>query len=129
MDSHQPSGFNQQLRKRTLQFATRVFEKLSEKKGPVLTRVPIQQLIRCSTSVAANFSSATRARSDAEFYSKICIVTEECDESLFWLDFLIGVKVFSPAEVESIRDEGLELLKIFSSSKARLRDRLDGNKK
>jgi len=48
----------------------------------------VNQIIRSSSSVAANFRAATRARSDAAFYAKICIVVEECDETLFWLDYL-----------------------------------------
>jgi four helix bundle protein len=45
------------------------------------------QLIRCSTSVAANYRAACRAKSRRDFIAKIGIVLEECDESLFWLDF------------------------------------------
>ena len=125
MENHKINSFNQMLRERTQLMASRIYELLSNKKGPVLSRSPIQQLVRCSTSVAANWRSATRSRSDAEFYSKICIVTEECDETLFWLDFLIRVKVISPAETSDIRAEVEELVKLYTAIKLKMKNKLE----
>jgi four helix bundle protein len=85
-----------------------------------LSRIPVKQLMRSATSVAANFSSATRGRSDAEFYSKICIVTEECDECLFWIDFLTETGLTTIVEIGVLRNEADELLRIFSSIKKKL---------
>jgi len=47
------------------------------------------QLIRCSTSVAANYHATCLAQSKASFIAKISMVLEEADESAFWLDFII----------------------------------------
>src|SRR5689334_24890596 len=47
------------------------------------------QFLRCSTSVAANYRAACRGRSRAEFISKIGVVLEEADESVFWLELMI----------------------------------------
>jgi four helix bundle protein len=82
-----------------------------------------RQLLRSATSVAANYSSATRGRSEAEFYSKICIVVEECDEALYWLTFLSDVDVFRREQVNVIMSEASELLRIFSSIRRKLRDK------
>jgi four helix bundle protein len=66
-----------------------------------------RQLIKSATSVAANYRAACRGRSDAEFYAKICIVVEESDESLFWLELI--------RDLDEIKDESLKKL-IFESS-------------
>lgn len=52
------------------------------------TRVIGRQLIRSATSTAANYRVACIARSQKEFFSKMCIVAEEADETLFWLEIL-----------------------------------------
>ena len=77
-----------QLQSRTKNFTLRVFnmvEKLPKSKG---TEVIIYQLIKASTSVAANYRAACRAKSRADFINKLKIVEEESDESLFWLEFI-----------------------------------------
>jgi len=51
----------------------------------------VRQLIRSSTSVAANYRSANRAKSDRDFINKMKIVEEEADESQFWLEFLLEI--------------------------------------
>lgn len=66
-----------------------------------------RQLIKSATSVAANYRAACRGRSNAEFYAKICIVVEESDESLFWLELI--------RDLDDIKDESLKKL-IFESS-------------
>jgi four helix bundle protein len=79
---------HRELRDRTKAFALRVF-----KMSQVLPRtreanIIMQQLLRSSTSVAANYRAAGRARSKAEFISKLGVVIEEADETVFWLEFL-----------------------------------------
>ncbi len=81
--------FNEQLRERTMKMAVDVRNLLKAGKFIAIDRPFVTQLIRSSSSVAANYRSATRGRSDAEFYSKICIVLEETDETLFWIDYLL----------------------------------------
>ena len=66
-----------------------------------------KQLIRSSTSVAANFHAAIRARSQAEYYSKICIVVEECDETYFWLDWLMDGNFVDRSIIEPYLKEAL----------------------
>ena len=77
--------FNEEVRTRTMQMAAEVRNVLAN--GNILTidKPAVIQLIRASSSVAANYRAATRARSDAEYYAKMSIVVEECDETLFWM--------------------------------------------
>ena len=87
----------------------------------------VNQLIRSSSSVAANYRSATRGRSDAEFYSKICIVLEETDETLFWIDYLIKLDVLNEKEAVKIRNEVEQLVRLFSSIKKKMKERIGRN--
>ena len=118
--------FNEKMRIRTKNMAVSVYTMLSRKKLNFMSRSIVTQLIRCSSSVAANFRSAARGRSDAEFYSKRCIVVEECDETLFWIDFLIDAEIMEESEVVIHRNEAQELLKIFSTIKRKLKAKRAG---
>jgi four helix bundle protein len=91
----------------------------------ILLRPAVNQVIRSSSSVAANYRAAARARSDAEYYAKICIVVEECDETQFWFDYLIRIKVLDFQNYGKEYDEIVGLLKIFTSIKKKMRDKLD----
>ena len=76
-----------------------------------------RQLIRCSTSVAANYRATCLAQSKASFISKISIVIKESDESEFWLEFIIDEKLLSLNDVELLKSEAHELASIFISSR------------
>jgi len=79
MENYDVDNFNEKMRVRAKVFAIGVYKILNNIKFSDLNRIPVKQLLRSSSSVAANFRSATRGRSEAEFYSKICVVVEECD--------------------------------------------------
>jgi len=121
MKTYDVNRFNQEMRLRLKMFAINVYKLLPKVKLSDLSRIPVRQLMKSVTSSAANFSSATRGRSVAEFYSKICIVTEECDESLFWMDFLSETEIVSVTEIAALKDEAEELLRIFSTIKRKLK--------
>ncbi len=74
------------------------------------------QMFRSATSVAANYHAACRARSRREFVSKLGIVAEEADETLFWLDFGIRSAMLNPESAEPLKREAGELLAIFIAS-------------
>lgn len=75
------------------------------------------QLIRCSTSVAANYRAACLAQSKASFISKISIVIEESDESEFWLEFIKDENMSNSVMLEQLRNEAHELTSIFIVSR------------
>jgi len=67
------------------------------------------------TLVASNYRASCRARSEAEFFSKISIVVEESDETLFWLELLAESQIISKNELEKHLTESEELVKIFNT--------------
>lgn len=75
------------------------------------------QLIRCSTSVAANYRAACHAISKAAFVSKLSIVIEEADETEFWLEFVIDEKLKPEHLVKPLKNEAHELASIFIISR------------
>jgi len=80
-------------------------------------RVIGNQLIRSGTSVGANYRAVCRARSRAEFISKLGIVIEEADESAFWLEIIIEGDIIERKIVESLLSETNEIVAIMVSSK------------
>ncbi len=76
-----------------------------------------RQLIRSSSSAAANYRAVRRARSKNEFYAKISIVIEELDESIFWLEYSIDAKFYEDVKVRNLINEGYEILKILAKAR------------
>jgi len=114
--------FNEKMRERTKQFALQVIilsDKLPNKES---ARVINKQLLRSATSVAANFRAACRGRSNAEFYSKVCIVVEEADETQFWLEMLVDSKLINNnhSDIKILISEISEILAITTSIKSKL---------
>jgi len=107
----------EQLRARTKDFAIRVihlFQALPQTKEAQIIGT---QLLRCGTSVGANYRSACHARSRADFISKIGVVTEEADESVFWIELLSDLKVMKKERLEDLLQEARELTAIFAASR------------
>lgn len=75
------------------------------------------QLIRASTSVAANYRATCIAQTKKSFISKISIVIEEVDESNFWINFLADEKLLTKETCKSLLKESDELTRIFISSR------------
>jgi four helix bundle protein len=76
-----------------------------------------KQLLRSASSVGANYRAACRARSQAEFHSKLSIVVEEADESAFWMEVLIEAQIVNKSDLISLLDEANQILKIVSASR------------
>src|SRR5215471_11563001 len=91
-----------ELKARTMQFAVHVCALVRtfprEEPGPTVAR----QLTKSGTSSAANYRAACRARSDAEFTSKIGLGAEEGDESLFWLEFSEATKLTTSPDLSRL---------------------------
>ena len=84
------------------------------------TRVGVHiegQLIRCSTSVAANYRAACLGQSKRAFTSKLGIVIEEADECIFWLEFARDEGLKQDEELEKVLREARELTSIFIASR------------
>jgi four helix bundle protein len=107
-----------ELQDRTKKFALRIISAFSRLPKTDEARVLGRQFLRSGTSVAANYRAACRARSAADFISKISIVVEEADETLLWLELLVEGKLVGGEKLELLIAECEELLKIFSASLA-----------
>ncbi|MDO5979829.1 four helix bundle protein [Flavivirga spongiicola] len=81
------------------------------------------QLIRCLSSVGANYRAACRAKSDADFINKLKIVEEEADESMYFLELLLEVADKEHSEIKRLHAEGNELLSIIVASIKTMRNR------
>ena len=106
-----------ELKKRTKEFAHRCV-----KLAITLPRTDLgshikKQLIRCATSVAANYRATILAQTKAAFISKISIVVEESDESEFWLEFIIDEILMQKKRVLPLFNEAHELTSIFISTR------------
>jgi four helix bundle protein len=110
-----------ELQKRTKQFAVRVYKLCEAIPKSVGSTIVIRQLIRSSTSVAANYRAACRAKSNADFLNKLKIVEEEADESFFWLDFIVAVELSTEKRMKEILQEANELVAIFTATIKSLR--------
>lgn len=106
----------EELKRRTKQFALRIIKLVDALPKTTSGRAIGNQLVRCGTSVGANYRSACRGRSKAEFIAKLGIVEEEADESEFWLELLIDGEIMKKELVEPLRVEAGELTAIFTSS-------------
>ena len=83
------------------------------------------QLIRCSTSVAANYRAACLGHSKAAFASKLSIVIEEADEAEFWLEFIVDEKLLAKEKVLTLHKEAHELASIFIQSRKTAQRKLE----
>jgi four helix bundle protein len=117
MENNQRIDFAEMFKSRTKKFVVdnikfyRTLPKTEEAK--IIGR----QLLRSSSSVGANYRAACRARSKAEFHSKLSTVVEEADESAFWMEILVEAEVVSPKALDYLCDEANQILKIASASR------------
>jgi len=108
---------SEELKKRTKKFALGVIKFVSELPNKRAVNIVTHQLIRSAISVGSNYRAACRARSKSEFISKISIVEEESDESLYWLEILSESRLASGLELERLTKEADELTAIFVSTR------------
>ena len=87
------------------------------------TNVVAGQLLRSGTSVGANYRAACRGRSHAEFLAKLCIVVEEADETLYWLELLLESGMVSQQKLGLLMKEGEELVAIFAAARKTAQER------
>jgi four helix bundle protein len=116
------SRLSEELRARTKNYASavvRLYVELPKARGEV--HVLGNQLLRSGTSVAAHAREASRARSDAEFVSKLDGLLQEADESQLWLELLRDDCGIRGKEIDQLLGETDELLAIFTTMVSRLR--------
>jgi four helix bundle protein len=107
-----------QLQNRRKKFAVRIIKSFARLPKDEAARIIGRQFLRSGTSLAANHRAACRARSTADFISKISVVAEEADETLFWFELLVEAELVQTKLLDPLLKECEELLKIFSASLA-----------
>jgi len=109
--------FAEAFKKRTKKFVVdniKLFRQLPKTEE---AKIIGRQLLRSSSSVGANYRVVCRARSQAEFHSKLSTVVEEADESAFWMEVLIEAEIVKEGELAFLLKEANEILKITAASR------------
>jgi four helix bundle protein len=104
-----------QLQDRTKGFAIRIIKTFAQLLKDEAAKIIGRQFLRSGSSLAANYRASCRARSGANFISNISVVSEEAEETLFWIEVLVESELIAIRIVEPLMRECDELLKIFSA--------------
>ena len=106
-----------ELKQRTKRFALRVMALVESLPRTLTGRTIGNQLVRCGTSVGANYRAACRGRSRAEFVAKLGTVEEEADEASYWMELIIEGKLMDRRRVEPLLEEANQLVAIMAASR------------
>ena len=107
---------NEDLKERTKRFAIGIIKFVENLNRNRITYILGKQLLRSGTSVGANYRPACRAKSKADFISKISIVEEEVDETAYWIELLLEAKAVTPEQVQYLQKEANEITAIAVTS-------------
>jgi four helix bundle protein len=106
-----------ELLARTKQFALRIMKLVDALPRSVQGRAIASQIMRSGTSVAANYRAACKARSRAEFISKLGTVEEEADETVFWLELIVEGELLPQTRIAELLQESREIVAIIAASR------------
>jgi len=113
----------QEFKARTKKLALRIIRLVQALPDDPTSHAIRRQLLRCGTSVGANYRAACRGKSPADVISKLSIVEEEADETLYWLELLVEAGIMPPTKVQDLMDETNEILSMMVASIKALRSR------
>ena len=105
-----------EFRNRTKTFSLRVVRLVEALPKSRTADVIGRQLLRCGTSVGANYRAACRAKSPADFVAKLAIVEEECDEAIYWVELLVEAGVMDEQRVADLKAKANEILSMVVAS-------------
>jgi four helix bundle protein len=109
--------FSEGFKRRTQEFAIRIIKPSKTLSVGAESQIIGKQLLRSGTSVAANYRAACRSRSRADFLSKMSIVVEEADESVFWIELILATGNIPKRQLEPLLSEAIEILSIVSTAR------------
>jgi four helix bundle protein len=104
------------LVKRTKMFALRIIKLYVSLPKTTQAQVIGKQVLRSGTSVGAHYREAKRARSTAEFVSKIEGALQELDETIYWLELICESQIVPESRLTSLKTEAEELMRMLVSS-------------
>jgi four helix bundle protein len=117
---------SRELQIRTKKFALDIIKLVANLPNNRVGWTFTDQIVRSSTSVAANYRAVCRAKSDRDFISKMGTVLEEADETLFWLEMIEEAKVLvDEIELHKLKKEANELVSIFVASLKTVKNRVN----
>ena len=105
-----------ELKRRTRAFAVAVIKFAQTLPKDPATLVIMRQLVKSGTSVGANYRSSCRAKSRADFVSKMTTAEEEADETQYWLEVLVEASIVNAEAVAVLHDEADQLVRILVAS-------------
>jgi four helix bundle protein len=106
-----------ELLARTKSFGLRILKLVDHLPRTMSARAIGSQLVRCGTSIGANYRAACRSRSRAEFAAKLGIVAEEADETVYWLELIRDAKLILEGKISELLLEANELTAIFTAGR------------
>lgn len=104
-----------ELKERTFQFSLRILRLAENLPSTFIGNTFGHQILRCATSVGANYRAACRAKSDRDFLNKMKICEEEIDETLYWLDLIKHANIFPDGKLDAVISESNELCAIITA--------------
>lgn len=104
-----------ELKRRTKKFTVDVIKFVETLPNGKALNICVNQLLRCSSSVGANYRAACRGKSIPDFINKIVIVEEEADEAMYWLEVMHEAGLVNPETVKPLWNEANELTAIFTA--------------
>src|SRR5882762_7506729 len=116
---------SEEMKARTRAFALRVIRLAESLPSTPTANVIRNQMLRCGTSVGANYRAACRAKSRADFVSKMGTVEEEADETIYWMELLIESGLVDKNRVANLFDEANQLVAIVVTSIKTARENKD----
>jgi len=108
---------HQELCKRTKDFALRIIKMCRTMPSTREANIVNNQVLRSATGMAANYRAVGLARSKAEFISKLGVVLEEADETVFWFELLGDSGIVPSSKLRELLVEGNQLVAIFLASR------------
>lgn len=118
------SSFAEDIKARSKSVAVEIILELNNVKYTSVNSVLIKQLTRSATSIGANYRAALKAKSKADFLSKLSTCIEECDESLYWIELMVETKMVEQEAVQKSYNEVKELLLILSKTKSSTKENM-----
>jgi four helix bundle protein len=109
--------FADEFKQRTKIFSLRVLKLFKNLPHTPDAQIMGNQLFRSASSVAANYRAVCRARSNAEFFTKLSIVVEEADETVYWLEMLMDGGIVPKDRLADLLKEANEILSIVAKSR------------
>ena len=115
-----------ELKERLKAFAIRIVKLVDKLPNTTAGKAIGNQIIRSGTSPGANYRAACLGKSDKDFLNKLKMVEEELDETAYWLELIIELRLVKPELLEDLYAENKELVRIIVKSILTMRTKMNG---